>query len=111
MSHQHSDQQAIEHTHNTARFFTETRHISWVLLVATVAWGVYGYLQMPQRKDPDIQVRVAMVLVQWPGAAAERIEQLVTRRVEEKVAENSKVDKIESNTRTSVTSVLITLVE
>src|SRR2546427_7893921 len=111
MSHGHSDQHAIEHTHNTARFFTESRHIAWVLLIATVIWGVYGYMRMPQRKDPDVQVRVAMVLVYWPGAAAEKIEQLVTRRVEEKVAANAKVNKIESNTRTGVTSVLVELVE
>jgi len=37
---------------NTARFFVENRHISWVLLGAVFAWGVYGYLSMPKRKDP-----------------------------------------------------------
>ena len=47
----------------------------------------------------------------WPGASAEKIEQLVTRRIEEKVAENVRVDKIESNTRTGITAVYITLVE
>ena len=56
-------------------------------------------------------MRQALVLAHWPGAGAERIEQLVTRRIEEKIAENVRVDKIESNTRTGVTSVIITLVE
>ena len=107
----HNDQQLIERTHNTARFFTETRHVSWVLLVGTVLWGVYGYLQMPQRKDPDIPIRQALALCPWPGASAEKIEQLVTRRIEEKIAENVKVEKIESNTRTGITAVYITLVE
>jgi multidrug efflux pump subunit AcrB len=107
----HNDQHAIEHTHNTARFFTETRHVSWVLLIGTMIWGVYGYLTMPQRKDPDIQVRIALALCPWPGASAEKIEELITRRIEEKVAENVKVEKIESNTRTGITAVYITLVE
>lgn len=110
-SHGQTDQHTIEHTHNTARFFTESRHISWVLLIGTLLWGAYGYMRMPQRKDPDVPVRVAMVLAYWPGAPAEKIEQLITRRIEEKVGENSKVEKIESNTRTGVTSVLVTLVE
>jgi hypothetical protein len=35
----------------------------------------------------------------------------VTRRVEEKIAENSRVEKIESNTRTGLTSIIITLVD
>src|SRR5262245_16914874 len=110
-THHVTDQQMIERTHNTARFFTESRHIAWVLLLATVAWGVFGYWRMPQRKDPDIQIRQALALVSWPGASAERIEQLVTRKVEEKIAENSKVEKVESNTRTGQTAVYITLID
>jgi multidrug efflux pump subunit AcrB len=111
MSHHQNEQQRIERTHNTARFFTETRHVAWVLLVGTVIWGIYGYFGMPQRKDPDIPIRQALALVPWPGASAEKIEQLVTRRVEEKIAENVRVEKVESNTRTGITAVYITLVD
>jgi multidrug efflux pump subunit AcrB len=111
MAKHHSDGQMIEHTHNTARFFTETRHVSWVLLIFTILWGIYGYVRMPQRKDPDIPVRQAVALCPWPGASAEKIEQLVTRKIEEKMAENVKVDKIESNTRTGTTAVYVTLTE
>jgi multidrug efflux pump subunit AcrB len=111
MSERHTDQDFIERTHNTARFFTETRHVSWVLLVGTILWGVYGYVQMPQRKDPDIPIRQALAMCPWPGASAEKIEQLITRRIEEKVSENVKVEKVESNTRTGITAVFITLVE
>ena len=111
MAHGHTDQDIIARTHNTARFFTESRHIAWVLLVATMVWGVYGYWKMPQRKDPDIPIRMALVLVPWPGIEAEKIEQLVTRRIEEKIGENAHVEKIESNTRTGLTAVYITLLD
>jgi len=110
-THHVTDEQMIARTHNTARFFTESRHISWVLLIGTVIWGVWGYFNMPQRKDPDIPIRQALALVSWPGSSAERIEQLITRKVEEKVAENGRVEKIESNTRTGQTAVYITLEE
>jgi multidrug efflux pump subunit AcrB len=109
MAHGRSDEDIVSSTHNTARFFTETRHISWVMLLFTLAWGVYGYFSMPQRKDPDIPLRVAAAMISWPGAGAEKIEQLVTRRVEEKIAENPKIDKITSNTRTGVGLVIIEL--
>src|SRR5262249_29964606 len=87
------------------------RQVSWVLLIGTLLWGVYGFMKMPQRKDPDIPIRQALALCPWPGASAEKIEELVTRRIEEKVAENVKVDKIESNTRTGITPVYITMAE
>ncbi len=77
--------------HNVARYFTEHRQISWVLLAVVVLWGVYGYLAMPKRKDPEIPVRVATVITPWPGTDAGKIEQLVTRNVESTVAENAAV--------------------
>jgi multidrug efflux pump subunit AcrB len=109
MSHGTSDEQMVRETRNTARFFTETRHISWVLLVGTLAWGLYGFLAMPQRKDPDIPIRDALAICNWPGASAERIEQLITRRIEEKIAESSKVERITSTTRTGTTLVFFRL--
>lgn len=108
MSHK-SDNWMIEHVHNTARFFTENRHIAWMVLVATVVWGIYGYANMPQRKDPDIPVKVAMAIGRWPGVDAVRVEELLTRRIEETVAENVRVKEITSTTRLGVTFVTVTL--
>ena len=87
MAHQ-TDQELIEHTHNTSRFFVEHRQIAWAALVGVIAWGIYGYFSMPQRKDPDIPVRVAVASCQWPGATAQEVEQLVTRPIEQTIAEN-----------------------
>jgi len=90
MAHR-TDSDFIQNEHNTARFFVENRQISWILLLATVALGVYGYAQMPKRKDPNIPVRVASVVAPWPGATAQQVEQLVTRPIEATIAENSHI--------------------
>lgn len=97
--------------HNTARFLTENRQIAWVLLVATLLWGVYGYLGMSKRKDPVVPVLYAAAICPWPGASADKIEQLVTRRIEERIAENARVERIESTSRGSVAIILIALDE
>jgi multidrug efflux pump subunit AcrB len=109
--HGRSDAEIIETTHNTARFFTESRQIAWVLLIGTLVWGVYGYFSMPQRKDPDIPVRQALAYCRWPGADSDRIEALVTKRLEEEIAKNANIEKLESISRTSISIVYITLVE
>src|ERR1700752_186258 len=111
MSHDKTDAWRIEHIHNTARFFTEHRQVAWVALIATVFWGFYGYYSMPQRKDPDIPVRMALALVSGPGASAEKVEELITRRIEEKVAENIWIDAIESTSRVGSAFVYVTLRE
>src|ERR1700761_8458422 len=86
-----SDSDYIQHERNTARFFVENRQISWIILIATVALGIYGYAKMPKRKDPNIPVRVASVQTQWPGADSEQVEQLVTRPIESTVAQNPNI--------------------
>src|SRR5258707_14078971 len=86
-----NDQDRIEKTHNAPRFFVEHPQVSWVLLVGVLVWGWFGYHSMPQRKDPDIPVRVAVAFGPWPGATAQQVEQFVTRPIEDAVAENKTI--------------------
>lgn len=88
MAHR-SEADLIAHAHNTARFFTEHRQVSLILLIGVFLWGWYGYQRMPKRKDPDIPVRVAVASTPWPGATAQQVEQLVTRPIEQTMAENA----------------------
>ncbi len=94
---------------NVARFFVENRQIAWVALFATLAWGVYGYQNMPKRKDPDIPVRVAVAICPWPGISADKVEQLVTRKIEEAMAGNSTIDRITSETKDNISVVYVRL--
>jgi multidrug efflux pump subunit AcrB len=87
MAHK-SDQERIEQTRNIPRFFVEHPQVSWVLLIGVLIWGWFGYKSMPQRKDPNIPVRVAVASCAWPGATAQQVEQLITRPIEDTVAQN-----------------------
>src|SRR5262249_36909916 len=87
------------HGINVTRFFVEHRHVSWVLLTVVIAWGVWAYQAMPKRKDPDIAVRQVAVVTSWPGQSAERVEQLVSRKIEEKIAQNIRISEIKSISR------------
>ena len=96
---------------NISRFFVEQRHITWVMLIGVCVWGIYSYKSMPQRKDPDTPVKTAVAITAWPGVSAEKIEQLVTRKIEEKVAQNANVEKIRSISRTNISVVYVDLDE
>jgi multidrug efflux pump subunit AcrB len=87
MAHK-SDQERIEQTRNVPRFFVEHPQVSWVLLIGVLVWGWFGYHSMPQRKDPNIPVRVAVASCPWPGATAQQVEQLITRPIEDTAAQN-----------------------
>src|SRR6185369_13668452 len=98
-------------TRNIAQFFVNNRQIAWVALFATLAWGVFGYVNMPKRKDPDIPVRIALAITPWPGISADKVEQLVTRKVEQAVTGNSKVDRVESTTQDNISVVQVRLLD
>ncbi|AWF81751.1 AcrB/AcrD/AcrF family protein [Microbulbifer sp. A4B17] len=76
------------HRFNTARFFVDNPSISSALLVTILVWGVVSYLFMPKSKDPNIPVRIAVATTQWPGQDAMSVEELVTRQVEEAIAQS-----------------------
>ena len=85
------NEQEITNRRNIPRFFVEHPHISWMLLAGVLVWGWFGYTSMPQRKDPDIPVRLGVAACPWPGATAQQVEQFVTRRIEDVAAENKTI--------------------
>ena len=87
----HENAQEITNRRNISRFFVEHPHISWMLLAAVLVWGWFGYTSMPQRKDPEIPVRVGVAACPWPGATAQQVEQFITRKIEDVAAENKTI--------------------
>jgi len=110
MAHEHNEQ-SMDKKHNLARFFIEQRHVAWVSLAVALLWGIYGLSKMPQRKDPDIPVRQAMIIVPWQGTSTEQVEQLVTKKIEQAIASNQWVTEIKSASRTGSAMVQFELAE
>jgi multidrug efflux pump subunit AcrB len=106
-----ADGGAARRDFNLARYFVRHRQVAWALLVAMLGWGVAGYTGMPKRKDPEIPVRVALAACPWPGMTADRVEELVTRKLEAAASGNTKIEKLESTTRDGVAIVLVHLQE
>ena len=92
-----------------SQYFVYRRPIAWTLLIFTIAWGCYAYLSMPQRHDPQIQIRSGVVQALYPGASAVEVEQEVTRKVERKLSENPAVEHVRSMSRQGLSVVFVDL--
>ena len=99
----------IEKQKNTARFFVENRQIAWVLLLTTVLWGIYSYITMPKRKDPEFPTLVTAIVTPWKGIPADKIEDQVTRKIEQTVSENLRVKRTDSISQANLSIVYVTL--
>lgn len=111
MSHGKTDQEYIDQVHNLSRFCLNFPSICWLGLIMSMLWGWYGYHKMPQRKDPDVPVRKAKIVTQWPGNSAEKVEQLVSRKIEETLAQNSLLAKVESTSTPGLSEITIEIDE
>ena len=85
-----------------AQYFVEHREVGWVALVAVLIWGALAYRSLPQQEDPSIPVRTAIVVAPFPGASSDKVENLVTKPLEKKLAELSTIEEISSESRNGI---------
>lgn len=83
--------------------------IVMTLVVLLMAWGTYTFFNMPRREDPEFTIRVCVVSTQWPGAPAEKVEELVTDKIEQELVSIEEVDQVRSTTKTGLSTVYVEL--
>ena len=88
-----------------ARFTIQHVRVVAFLTIAALVWGLYAYAVQPRQEDPEITIRSAQVVATFPGLSPERMEQLITRPIEEKLKELPEVDEIQSVSMTGITIV------
>lgn len=82
-----------------------------LILVLIVVWGISAFQTLPRLEDPELVSRNAVVTTFLPGADAERVEALLTEKIEDEIAEVEEVLTYESTSRAGVSIVEIELSE
>ncbi len=85
--------------------------VTLVLLAVLLVAGIQAYLGMPQAEDPGFTIRTAMVLTYFPGASPQRVEQLVTDKLEKAIQELPQLESVVSQSKTGVSIVLVNILE
>ncbi|MCK5881652.1 MAG: efflux RND transporter permease subunit [Sinobacterium sp.] len=89
-------------------FYSNPRY-SVLLIALLLAAGLSGLSVLPSREDPEITLRNATVLTQFPGASAERVESLVSRVIEDKLREIPEIKMISSRSKSGLSAISIEL--
>jgi len=64
--------------------------------------GISAYNQLPKAQDPGFIIRTVVITTRFPGASPERVELLVTDKIEKKIQEMPEIDSITSESRTGI---------
>jgi RND family efflux transporter MFP subunit len=87
-------------------FAITNARFTWLIVAVVCLAGTSVYFTQPRQEDPEVTLRSAQVVTQVPGLSPERIEQLVTRPIEDAVKSISEVDEIKSLSMTGLSIVM-----
>ncbi|MDJ0851397.1 MAG: efflux RND transporter permease subunit [Myxococcota bacterium] len=80
-------------------------HFAGVGVAVLLLVGVSLFVGYPSQEEPDFTIREAVVSTRFPGMSPERIEDLVTRPIEEEIRGIPEVEHITSSSRAGISVV------
>ena len=94
---------------NLAQFSIERNRITLTVLATILIMGLVMYKSLPRDSMPPYTVRVANVITNFPGASPERVELLVTDKVEKISQELPELKEVTSTSRSGLSVVTVEL--
>ncbi len=91
------------------RSFVKNGRLMSLVITLLVVAGLGALANLPRTEDPRITNRIASVITQLPGASAERIEVLISEKIEQKLRKLPEIDLLTSNSRPGISIVQVKL--
>ncbi|HYE09898.1 MAG TPA: efflux RND transporter permease subunit [Patescibacteria group bacterium] len=85
------------------------RKVTLFLAALIMIGGLYSYYVAPKQENPEITPAYAIITAVYPGASPEDVEKLITSKIEDEVAELKGYEHAESQSRNSVSVVVLKL--
>ncbi|GAA6137656.1 efflux RND transporter permease subunit [Arenicella sp. 4NH20-0111] len=94
---------------NLAELSIKNNRITLFLLVVSLLAGISAYDSLSRDSMPPFTVKVATIVSNFPGASPERVELLVTDKIEKKAQELPELKEVSSTSRTGLSVVTVQL--
>lgn len=78
-----------------------------LIAVFAIVVGIGSYLAMPKRDFPKASLNIAIIQTFYPGASPEDVERLITRKIEEEVADVKDLKSLTSISREGLSVVVL----
>lgn len=92
-----------------AKWAFGNRLLVYFLVAALVLGGVFSAYKMSKFEDPEVKVKMAMVVTTYPGANAHQVEMEVTDVLEKQIRSMGDVDNIESHSMADLSLIQVEL--
>lgn len=92
---------------NWAQSAIKNNRVTLVFLALLLLGGIASYISFPRSEDPEFTIRVAIIQTYFPGASPQKVEQLITEKLERKIQEMPEIEHIISENRTGVSLITV----
>ncbi|MCF6240632.1 MAG: efflux RND transporter permease subunit [Bacteroidales bacterium] len=94
---------------NLTKLTLNNSRITIIALLIVSVVGISNYFDLSRDSMPPYTIRVASVITRFPGANPQKVESLVTDKLEEAIREMVEVKTIESESRTGLSVIVVYL--
>ncbi len=95
----------------SASLFLKNKYLLVLSVLVILVAGLSALISMPRLEDPRIVNRNPLIVTLVPGASAERVEALVTEKLEEELQEVPEIKEIRSTSRAGVSIIAVELAD
>ena len=91
------------------KYAIEYNRVTFVAVILIALMGLLGYNQLARDSMPPFTIRVCAIVTQFPGASPDRVEALITDKIEKVAQELPELKDVTSESRTGLSIVSVTL--
>ncbi|MBO8165398.1 MAG: efflux RND transporter permease subunit [Brevibacillus sp.] len=88
-------------------YIVKKRKITLLFFTMLLLVGALSFFQLPRQEMPEIVINIATVTTVLPGASPEKVEQTVTKKLEEKINELQGLKSIWSSSSLGVSTIIV----
>ena len=89
----------------------EKNRVTLTIITLVLISGILAIQSIPKAQDPGFIIRTVLVTTRFPGASPERVEELVTDKIEKKIQEMPEIDNVISESRTGISLIFVNFKE
>ncbi|MBL4583663.1 MAG: efflux RND transporter permease subunit [Pseudomonadales bacterium] len=89
----------------------KNNRVTLFALVLVLVGALSAFFDLSRSADPQITIRVARIVTLLPGASPERVEKLITDKIEKKLQEIPELDFISSESKVGTSIIIVAIKE
>ena len=93
------------------KYSLEHIKIVFLILLVIIVGGIAAYFHLPRDENPNFVVKTAVVTTYFPGANSEKVELLVTSKLEKTIQEIPEIDYIHSSSKSGVSTIYVNILD